>query len=81
MLTDLFDQVAAFAGKHGGNVRFVRSVVERLKMRQGRRLLVNGFGDRDEMLQINEDDAKKLLADSDVNRRLRGREKKAVGFR
>ncbi len=79
-LQQLFVKAATSADKRGGNGRFVRNVAERLKMKQGIRLLKHAGAGREELLQIIVEDVENLLKDNDISRVLRGGAKHAIGF-
>ncbi len=79
-LRELFNKAAAASNKDGGNGRFVRNAVERLKMKQGSRLLRDDFKDREDMVHINEEDVDNLLKDSDIKRYLVDGGKSRIGF-
>jgi hypothetical protein len=79
-LRQLFVKAATSADKRGGNGRFVRNVAERLKMKQGVRLLKHAGAGREELLQIIVEDVDNLLKDNDISRVLRGGAKHAIGF-
>lgn len=79
-LQQLFVKAATSADKRGGNGRFVRNVAERLKMKQGIRLLKHAGAGREELLQIIAEDVENLLQDNDISRVLRGGAKHAIGF-
>ncbi len=77
-LKELFARTAASAGRHSGNGRFVRNVIERLKMKQSIRLLGQKSLNSQALQKITANDVKALLDDPDLVPTQES--KKTIGF-
>lgn len=79
-LKQLFSKAAKINSSESGNGRFVRNIVERLKMKQGSRLLKDGQISKEDFQNINEEDVDKVLEDKDFTVYLKYISKNAIGF-
>jgi hypothetical protein len=79
-LKELFATAASVCHRQSGNGRFVRNVVERLKMKQGKRLSAKETLDQEELLQIKLGDVLALLEDRDITEVLGKMDLKLIGF-
>ena len=79
-LKELLARAATAADKRSGNGRFVRNLVERLKMKQGKRLLKAKKAGQRKLLEIIEADVENLLGDRDIIKCLEERQEKEIGF-
>ncbi len=79
-LKELFVKAASACHRQNGNGRFVRNVVERLKMKQGLRLAALKNPNQEELLQINLEDILALLEDRDITEALGNIASKLIGF-
>ena len=80
MLKDTFARAANTTDRRSGNGRFVRNLIERLKMKQSIRLYNSTAAKRDEMLKIVEVDVENILEDSDIMQSLDERQNGRIGF-
>ncbi len=80
MLKEIFARAANAADRRSGNGRFVRNLVERLKMKQGIRLFNNTGAGKDELLKIVEADVGSLVEDSDILKNLEEKQNNRIGF-
>lgn len=79
-LKELFALATTIADKRGGNGRFVRNLVERLRMKQGKRLLNCIDAGQEELQQITSADVEALFEDSDIIEKLGKLNTKRIGF-
>jgi SpoVK/Ycf46/Vps4 family AAA+-type ATPase len=79
-LKELFATAASVCHRQSGNGRFIRNVVERLKMKQGIRLAALENPNQEELLQINLEDVLALLEDRDITEVLGKMDSKLIGF-
>lgn len=77
-LKDLFTRAPSNPARQGGNGRFVRNVIERLKMKQSKRLLEQKEVDSRALQRITASDVKALLDDPDLVST--GEKRKSIGF-
>jgi stage V sporulation protein K len=79
-LKELFATSASVCHRQSGNGRFVRNMVERLKMKQGKRLAALENPKQEELLYINLGDVLALLEDHDITEALGKMDSKLIGF-
>jgi SpoVK/Ycf46/Vps4 family AAA+-type ATPase len=79
-LEQLFAKAATLKSAESGNGRFVRNLVERLKMKQGCRLLKDGQLGKEDFQNITEGDVDQVLADKDFAVYLQHLSKNSIGF-
>ncbi len=79
-LKEIFARAAASSDRRSGNGRFVRNLVERLKMKQGKRLFNDNEAGREELLQIVAADIESLIEDSDIVKSLEEKHGNKIGF-
>ncbi|MGM0653473.1 MAG: hypothetical protein ACQES4_11950 [Bacillota bacterium] len=79
-LKELFATTVSVCHRQSGNGRFIRNVVERLKMKQGKRLSALESPKQEELLQINLNDVLALLEDRDITEVLGKMDSKLIGF-
>ncbi len=77
-LKELFSRAPSNPVRQGGNGRFVRNVIERLKMKQSKRLLGKKEVNSQALQRITANDIKALLDDPDLVST--GESKKSIGF-
>ncbi len=78
LLKELFSRAPSDPARQGGNGRFVRNVIERLKMKQSKRLLGQKEVNSRALKRIKASDVKALLDDPDLVRT--GESRKSIGF-
>jgi len=79
-LEQLFAKAATLKSAESGNGRFVRNLVERLKMKQGCRLLKDGQLGKEDFQNIIEQDVDQVLEDKDFAIYLQHISKNSIGF-
>ena len=79
-LREIFVNAAKNSGKDFSNGRFVRNLLERLKLKQSQRLYQLNAGDKETLSTILQADLEKLLEDEDMARYLENRPSRGIGF-
>lgn len=79
-IKEIFAQASSSSDRRSGNGRFVRNLIERLKMKQSIRLYNSTAVERDEMLKIVEADVESLFEDNDIVKNLEEKQNNRIGF-